>query len=231
MIAMENKGHRVSKYDEDLLVLNNQVIELLTRTRDALRASLDALNEKNPEKARWVVAGDAAIDRLEMEVDHIVFDLIMRYQPVSIDLRNILASMRISSDLERIGDNAKGIARRVLALGQVPMLATRRLAGLGSAVLNRFDGLIEAYERRNPIGAGRIWERDCDIDEVFLDTSSDIVLMMENDPASIRVGVQLLSIAKSLERVGDHLTNIAEQILFEVDGRSDFTGRPRVGAA
>jgi phosphate transport system protein len=145
------------------------------------------------------------------------------------DLRQILAAMRVASDLERIGDTAESIARRVVAIGSKPVLAVRRIGVLANLVQDRFDRLLEAYETRSVINADDIREHDDDVDQAYLTVSAEILSMMENDPSFVRTGAQILSIAKSFERVGDRLTNIAEQILYEIDGKTEFAARPRVG--
>lgn len=223
-------GFRIAKYDNDLRVLNDHVIELLRATRDAMVQTCEALKERNLTKAEIVMHNDDHIDHLELLVHKTASDLIMRYQPISLDLRRILASMRVASDLERIGDTAESIARRVIAVGEKPTLAIRRIGTLANLVLERFNHLIEAYETRSVISADDIREHDEDVDKAYLAASGDILSMMENDPAFVRTGAQLLSVAKSFERVGDRLTNIAEQILYEIDGKTEFAARPRVGA-
>lgn len=226
---MAISGFRIAKYDDDLRVLNNQVIELLRATRDAMVNACEALSERNIEKAESVVHNDDAIDHLELMIHKTASDLIMRYQPISQDLRQILASMRVASDLERIGDTAESIARRVVALGDKPLIAVRRIGALANLVLERFNSLVEAYETRSVINADDIRAHDDDVDKAYMAASGDILSMMESDPAFVRTGAQLLSVAKSFERVGDRLTNVAEQILYEVDGKTEFAARPRVG--
>jgi len=223
-------GFRVAKYDNDLQSLNRLVMELLSTTRDAMASACEALNDRNLEKAEIVANNDDIIDHLEHMVHKTAHDLIMRYQPMAQDLRQILASMRVASDLERIGDIAESISRRVLNLGDKPQLAVRRISTLATLVCERFARLIEAYETRSAISADDIRAHDDEIDAAYYSASSDILTMMESDPAFVRVGAQLLSIAKSFERVGDRLTNIAEQILYEVDGQTEFTTRPRTHA-
>jgi phosphate transport system protein len=218
-------GFRLAKYDEDLKVLNTSVVELLTATRDAMVIACEALNERNAAKAEFVIHNDDVIDHLELVIHKTASDLIMRYQPIALDLRQILASMRVASDLERIGDTAEGIARRVLALGDKPILAVRRISTLASLVLDRFNRLVDAYQTRSVINADDIRAHDDDVDNAYLAATADILAMMENDPTFVRTGAQLLSIAKSFERVGDRLTNVAEQILFEVDGKTVFSSR------
>ncbi len=228
--AMPISGFRIAKYDNDLHLLNDQVVELLRATRDAMVQACEALNERNVEKAELVVHNDDFIDHLELMVHKTASDLIMRYQPISQDLRQILASMRVASDLERIGDTAESISRRVVEIGDRPILAVRRIGALASLVLDRFNHLIEAYETRSAINADDIREHDDDVDKAYYAASSDILSMMESDPSFVRIGAQLLSVAKSLERVGDRLTNVAEQILFEINGKTEFAHRPRVSA-
>jgi phosphate transport system protein len=228
---MSPSGFRVAKYDEDLQTLENLVVELLTLTRDAIAQACEALNERNSEKAEIVVHNDDLIDHIELTIHKTASDLIMRYQPISVDLRKILAAMRVASDLERIGDTAESIAKRVVSLGNRPVLAARRISSLGALVLERFNRLIDAYRSRNVGNADHIREHDDDIDKAYLSASSDILEMMEKDPTLLRAGVQLLSIAKSFERVGDRLTNVAEQILYEVDGKTEFAARPKASGA
>jgi phosphate transport system protein len=227
---MPVKGFRIAKYDDDLRVLNDLATELLRATRDALGKACEALNERDMAKAEHVLHNDDHIDHLELLVHKTASDLIMRYQPISLDLRRILASMRVASDLERIGDTAESIARRVTVLGDKPILAVRRIGVLANLVLERFNGLIEAYETRSAISADDIREHDDDVDKAYHAASGDILSMMESDPAFVRTGAQLLSIAKSFERVGDRLTNVAEQILFEINGKTEFAVRPKVGS-
>ena len=148
----------------------------------------EALSERNMEKAEFVVHNDDAIDHLELMVHKTASDLIMRYQPISQDLRQILASMRVASDLERIGDTAESIARRVVGLGDKPMLAVRRIGALAALVLERFNSLVEAYETRSVINADDIREHDEDVDNAYMEASGDILLMMESDPSFVRTG-------------------------------------------
>jgi len=223
---MVASGFRVAKYDNDLQSLNDYVVQLLDATRDAMTKATEALNERDLEKAELVMHNDDFIDHLELLVHKTASDLIMRYQPIAQDLRQILASMRVASDLERIGDTAESIARRVRDLGDRPLIAVRRIGSLASLVLDRFNHLIEAYATRSAINADDIRKHDDDVDKAYLAASADILSMMERDPTFVRVGAQLLSIAKSFERVGDRLTNVAEQILYELDGKTEFHARP-----
>jgi phosphate transport system protein len=225
---MTNSGFRVAKYDNDLRLLNESVIELLNATRDAMIKACEALDERNIEKAELVVHNDDIIDHLELIVHKTASDLIMRYQPIAQDLRQILASMRVASDLERIGDTAESIARRVVELGDRSKIAVRRIRPLAKLVLERFNSLIEAYETRSVINADDIRLHDDEVDQAYLAASGDILKMMETDPSFVRSGAQLLSIAKSFERVGDRLTNVAEQILYEINGKTEFDARPMV---
>lgn len=226
---MVTSGSRIAKYDDDLHVLNDHVLQLLHDTRSAIAGACEALNEGNLNKAKEVASGDDIVDREEMLVNKIVADLIMKYQPLSLDLRYILASMHIAWDLERVGDIAQSIAKRVLSLGDRPTIAARRLGPLAAAVLGQFETLIVAYEVNDGAAALQILERDGDVDDAYAKATADLLAMMEGDLSLLRHGVRLLSIAKSLERVGDHITNVAEQILYKIDGQTKFTARVKLG--
>ncbi len=228
---MAPKGFRIAKYDLDLRHLEDCILQLLHLTRDTFVMACQALNERDIEKATIVAGNDNVIDDLEAEVNRAASDLIMRYQPIAIDLRKILASIRVAADLERIGDTAEGIGRKVIALGNARIPTMRRLEVLADLVCTRFNGLIEAYEARNVANADDIRLYDVEIDAVYVACFSEVLGLMEADPAFVRHGAQFLSIAKSFERVGDRLTNVAEQILFEVDGQTNFDERPRAKLA
>jgi phosphate transport system protein len=224
---MAPKGFRIAKYDVDLRHMENCILQLLHLTRDAFVMACEALAERNIVKAEIVVGNDDVIDDLEIEVNRAASDLIMRYQPIATDLRKILAAIRVAADLERIGDTAESIARKVVWLGSQRVPPLRRLEVLADLVCARFNGLIEAYEARNVANAEDIRTYDVEIDAVYVACFSEILTMMEANPGFVRQGAQFLSIAKSFERVGDRLTNVAEQILFEVDGQTKFEERPR----
>jgi len=225
---MTLKGFRIAKYDVDLAYLEDHILQMLHTTRDALVLACEALNERDVEKADVVARGDDAVDLLEVEINRAASDLIMRYQPIANDLRRILATIRVAADLERIGDTAESIARKVIALGGQRVPPMRRLEVLADLVCVRFNGLIEAYEARNVANAEDIRQYDVEIDAVYVACFAEILAMMEADPGFVRLGAQFLSMAKSFERVGDRLTNVAEQILYEVDGKTEFGERMRV---
>lgn len=224
---MPPKGFRIAKYDIDLGHLDDCILQLLHLSHDAFAAACKALNDRDVEAAAAVMRNDDAIDALEVEVNRAASDLIMRYQPIANDLRKILASIRVAADLERIGDTAESVARKVVALGPQRLPPIRRLEVLADLVCARFNGLVEAYEARNVANAEDIRLYDVEIDAVYVACFSEILSLMEANPSFVRHGAQFLSIAKSFERVGDRLTNVAEQILFEVGGQIEFAERPR----
>ena len=228
---MAPMGFRIAKYDDDLRHLDDSILQLLHVTHDAFVRACEALKERDVRKAEAVTRQDDVIDELEVTVNKAAADLIMRYQPIATDLRRILATIRVAADIERIGDTAESIARKVVALGDLKMPPMRRLEVLADLVCARFSGLIEAYEARNVANAQDIREYDVEIDAVYVASFSEILTLMEGAPAFVRHGAQFLSMAKSFERVGDRLTNVAEQILFEVGGQTRFEERPRATVA
>jgi len=228
---MAPKGFRIAKYDVDLSHLETHILQMLHMTRDAFVVACEALIERDIGKAEQVAGNDDRIDDLEAEINHNASDLIMRYQPIANDLRKILASIRVAADLERIGDTAESIARKVITNRDHSFPRIGRLEVLAELVCSRFNGLIEAYEAHNVANAEDIRLYDVEIDAVYVACFAEILAMMESNPAFVRHGAQFLSIAKSFERVGDRLTNVAEQILFEVGGQTKFDRRPRASVS
>jgi phosphate transport system protein len=223
--TMQKLGSRIAQYDNDLRILNDGVSKILYDTQAAMQIACQALHERDLDKAMWVVSGDDIVDQEEIFINKIVCDLIMKYQPLSLDLRCVLASMHIAWDLERVGDIARSISKRVLTMEGQPSMAVRRLQPLATQVMAQFGALIEVYETNDVAAALTILAEDNNIDGTHSATVADLMEMMEQDASTLRPGVQLLSIAKSLERVGDHITNVAEQILYKIDGRTEFTVR------
>jgi phosphate transport system protein len=224
---MGPKGFRIAQYDVDLRYLEDCLVRMLHLTRDAFVTACIALSSRDLEAAATVAHGDNIIDALEAEINKAASHLIMRYQPIATDLRRILAAIRVAADLERIGDTAEGIAKRVIVLDHDHFMPVRRISVLAELVAARFNRLVDAYESKSAANALDIRSLDVEIDAVYIACFSELLQMMEADPSFVRHGAQYLSIAKSFERVGDRLTNVAEQILFELDGLSKLDERPR----
>jgi phosphate transport system protein len=193
-----------------------------------LAAAMDAVMKHDSELAARVIEGDAKVDELEREVESLVVRLLALRQPMARDLRQIIAAMKISTDLERIGDYAANVAKRSIALDQVrsvrPLHALPRMARVGGAMIK---DVLDAYVERDAEKATQVWLRDEELDEMYTSLFRELLTYMIEDPRNITAGTHLLFMAKNLERIGDHATNIAETLYFLVHGTPMTQARPK----
>jgi len=212
--------HTIAAYDTDLKTLDEFVAEMARRAETALADSARALFEGDIALAQRVVAGDAAIDTLQQGIEEKAVSTIATRQPVAIDLRQIVSTIRIASDLERIGDLAKNVAKRVIAIGEQPasVKVASSLAPLAARVREQLQNVMVAYRRRDDAAALEVWRADGAIDTLHTSLFRELLTYMMEDPRSIGFCAHLLFCAKNLERIGDHATNIAEKVYYIVHG-------------
>ncbi|MBN8847770.1 MULTISPECIES: phosphate signaling complex protein PhoU [unclassified Sphingomonas] len=205
--------HTVAAFDAELGGLRAAVMEMGGLAEYALANALSALADADDERARKVVEGDAAIDAIERRIDQQVIQTLMRRSPFADDLREVLMAHRVSGYLERVGDYAKGVARRVPSMrSPTERRAARVLSELGSRAYDMLVGVLNAYAARDPEKAKAVYEGDARIDEEYQRVFLALLAQMANDASTIPAVGQLLLAAKSLERTGDQATNIAELI-------------------
>lgn len=220
--------HTVKSYDDELGHLTDLLVRMGALAEAQLTAALDALGTRDSDMAARVVAGDANIDALEREVQHLTVRLLALRQPVASDLRLIVAAIKIASGLERVGDYTANIAKRSLLLCHMPPLpavtAVRDLGRLAGAQLN---GVLDAFVRQDLDEAVAVWSRDNELDDRTNALFHDLVAAMTADPRTITACTHLMFIAKNIERVGDHVTNIAEALHFVVKGTALTEARPK----
>jgi phosphate transport system protein len=227
--AAPGHPHTVASFDTDLRVLASMVADMGGRAGRALADAGRALQERNPQLAQQVIASDRGIDLLQHEIEERAVATLARRQPMAVDLREIVSTMRIAGDLERIGDLAKNVAKRVIAIGEQPSpvnLATG-LATLAERVGEQLSAVIEAYARRDDTAALDVWNADGAIDALFTSLFRELLTYMMEDPRSIGFCTHLLFCAKNLERVGDHATNIAETAHYVITGEILAIERPK----
>jgi len=224
-------GHTVASYDEDLKALDSKIRRMGVLAEQQLAAALGAVAEGNPEKASQAIAGDAAIDLMQSEVEDWGVRIIARRQPVAIDLRNIIGAMRIAGDLERIGDMAKNIGKGITSFDQSAWASpmTKSLCAMGETALLQLEAVLDSYAKRDPELALNVWMRDQEIDQQYDSLFRELLTYMMEDPKTISYAAHLLFCAKNIERVGDHCTNIAESVSYIVTGQTITDGRPRHG--
>ena len=211
-------NHIVKSYDDEQQVLLDELIRMGQMSAAQLDAALDVVERRDDKAAERVMANDDAIDALEQQVNHDVIRLIRR-GPLAGDLRVILAALRVASDIERIGDLAANIAKRSMALNLAPPLPhTRGLDALGRMAARQVRDVLEAYVQRDGEAALRVRANDAELDTLYTGLFRELLTYMMEDARSITPCTHLLFMAKNLERIGDHATNIAENIWFLIHG-------------
>jgi phosphate transport system protein len=222
-------SHTVASFDADLKTLDALTTGMGERAKRSLVDVAKALLERDARLAQQVIAADRAIDALQHDIEERAVQTIARRQPMAVDLREIVSAMRIASDLERIGDLAKNVAKRVIAIGEQPSPAnlSSGLGTLAARVGEQLGDVLVAYRNRDDASAMKVWEADGAVDTVFTSLFRDLLTYMMEDPRSIGFCTHLLFCAKNLERVGDHATNIAETAHFVVTGEMLAAERPK----
>jgi phosphate transport system protein len=220
--------HTVKSFDEELKRLNQTISQMGGLVEAQIQAAVDALMKRDAEAAAKVVRDDARIDELELQASNLTLRLLALRQPMAVDLRQIVSALKISSDLERIGDYAANVAKRAIALSQQPhvrpMHAIPRMARLVQQIIK---DVLDAYVDLNAAKAVAAWQRDEEVDEMYTSLFRELLTYMMEDQRNISPSIHLLFIAKNIERMGDHATNIAETIHFIVHGHDIEAERPK----
>ena len=220
--------HLVKSFDEQLERLNASISEMGGLAEAQLQMALDALSRRDTDLAQRVIAGDARVDQIEKDVANQVVRLLALRQPMAIDLRGIISALKISSDIERIADYAANLAKRSLVLAQIPPM--RSLGGverLGRLVLTLLKDVFDAFANNDVQKAHSVWLRDEEVDDMYTSLFRELLTYMMEDPRNITPCTHLLFMAKNIERMGDHATNIAELIEFKVTGKEMTEARPK----
>jgi phosphate transport system protein len=221
--------HTVAAFDADLRVLAGMVAEMGVRAGRALAEATRALTERNIQLAQQVIASDRGIDLMQHEIEERAVTTLARRQPMAVDLREIVSTMRIAGDLERVGDLAKNVAKRVIAIGEqpAPVNLAAGLGGLSERVGQQLAAVLKAYAERDDAAAMEVWKSDGAIDGLFTSLFRELLTYMMEDPRSIGYCTHLLFCAKNLERAGDHATNIAETAHYVITGEALIAERPK----
>lgn len=210
----------------DLEDLHRKVMGMAARVEDAIYAALKSLQTRDPRLAREVVAGDETIDTLENGIYEECLRLIALHQPVAIDLRQIAATFMVTTDLERMGDLAVDIAERAEALVALPKVLVNEADDALSAKFQRMTDLstgmvrqsLDAFVNMEPRQARRVIRMDAEVDRYHAEIIQDLIERMKASPDAVESGLSLFSAVRHLERIADHATNIAEDVVYLVDG-------------
>jgi phosphate transport system protein len=223
------KEHTAKAFDAALQALTGKVAEMGGLTEKAVADAVGALVRLDIELARRVIASDAAIDAFQREIEDRAILTIARRQPMAIDLREVVGALRISNDLERIGDLAKNIAKRVTTLtGDFhPRKLIHGVEHMSTLVLGQLTQVFDAYAGRDLASALAVWQGDEQIDALCTSLFRELLTYMMEDPRNITFCTHLLFCAKNIERMGDHATNIAETVHYMIAGHPLTDQRPK----
>jgi len=220
--------HIVRAYDDQLKRLKAEIGEMGGLVESQLGQAIQAVGTRDAELGQRCVASDARVDALERQINESVVKMLALRQPMAVDLRTILSALRIAADLERIGDYAANVGKRTLALVQFPPVpAVGGLVRLGNLVRQVVKDVLDAFAANDTARAVQVWQRDEEVDAMYTSLFRELLTYMMEDPRNITPCTHLLFIAKNLERIGDHATNIAETIHFQVLGRTIAEARPK----
>ena len=220
--------HTVRSFDEHLNRLESLIAEMGGLAEHQLSQAVTACLRRDIEKAAQIAAADTRIDRIEERIDHDAVTLLALRQPMATDLRAIISALKTAAVLERVGDYAKNVAKRTAALAEMPPVPpATTIARLGGLVQNMLKDVLDAYGARDAAKAERVRQRDEDVDALYTSIFRELLTYMMEDARNITACTHLLFIAKNLERVGDHATNIAENVQFLVSGKAPFEDRPK----
>ena len=220
--------HTVKAFTEELDALSQEVSRMGGLAEAAVNDSLTAVARRDTSLAQSIIERDVRIDAAQREVERRALKLFALRQPFATDLRVVLTGWRIASELERVGDLAKNIAKRALILNQAePITLTRSDERMGKLAAAHLNQVLDAYASRDVQAAVAVWHQDDNIDAHYNSLFRELVTYMIEDPRTISSCAHLLFIAKNIERIGDHGTNIAEYIHFLVTGEEIDTQRPR----
>lgn len=220
--------HTLKAIDNELATLSRDVAAMGDLAVAQARAAVDVFLAHDLNAAAKVVRGDDALDLQEAEIEKLAVRFIALRQPLADDLRRTVAAMKIASQLERSGDLAKNIGKRVGALQQAAAAGQAEpIVELGRLAVQRLADVVDAYRRDDAQAAYTVWLNDTDIDERHNAVLRDIMALMSASPERVPDATHLLFIAKNLERIGDHATNIAELVHYQITG-ADLSDRPKL---
>jgi phosphate transport system protein len=220
--------HIVKAYDQDISSLKTMLAQMGGLAEEQLDNAITALSKRDVALADQVILRDDKLDVLEREIEEKAILTIAKRQPMALDLREIMVAIRVSADIERIGDLAKNTAKRTHAISEaLPRRLSTGLARMGSMAQAQLKDVLDAYARRDDAAAMTVWRSDEDLDALYNSIFRELLTYMMEDPRNISLCTHLLFGAKNLERIGDHTTNIAENIHYLIHGKTISEGRPK----
>jgi phosphate transport system protein len=224
----ETPEHLVKSYDQELKKLRNMMTQMGGIVESQVAQAADAIMQRDVASATRAVEEDPKVDALEREVETFVIRLLALRQPVAGDLRQVVVALKITGDIERIGDYAANVAKRSIVLSQFSLpFSLAGLAHMARMVQGQLKSIIDALGANDADMAVEVWRSDQVVDDIYNAIFRELITYMMEDPRNISPCTHLLFIAKNLERIGDHATNIAENLYYAVKGETLPESRPK----
>ena len=208
-----------SRFDEQLAILNRELIDMGALCEEAIALAAKALTDKDKTMAAKVAAMDAEIDQKERNIESMCLKLLLQQQPVARDLRQISAALKMITDMERIGDQAEDISEIVITLDGRYAENSALLKVMAESTIQMVTESVDAYVKRDTALAQQVIKMDDIVDDYFDQVKAELISKIAGEPADGEYALDLLMIAKYLERIGDHAVNIAEWVIFSVTGK------------
>lgn len=229
---MSSTDHIVKSFDEELSRLSDQISRMGGLAEVQIERAIESLQRRNSEEAAHIIEDDMRIDELQVEIEELAIQMIARRQPLATDLRATVAGLKIAPLIERIGDYAKNIARRTIALNQNPPIKPMfTIPRMGRMSRGMVQDVLDAFSNNDLAKARAVWERDAELDDMYDSLFRELLTYMMEDPRSITSCTHLLFVARNIERIGDIATNIAEIVHYQVEGQPLTEDRPKTDEA
>ena len=225
---MSDEAHIVKSYEEELQNLNDSLIKMGSLTESQLADSMEAIIKVDKESADKIIANDAKINELRAKIDNQIMTVLVKRAPMAIDLRITISTLKISHDLERIGDLAKSVAKKIKPLPHdLPKELIGSLRRLGDLVQKQLRNVLDAYLNKSKESAINIWKNDEQVDDLTNTAMNEVADFLGKSKKNLELATHLLFVTKNIERAGDHITNIAESLYYLIEGEYLEGARPK----
>ena len=225
---MSGTGHTVKSYEEEMQSLNDNLVMMGSLTENQMADAMAAVIKVDKESVDKIVKNDGKINELRSTIDNQITTVLVKRAPMAVDLRITISTMKISHDLERIGDLAKSVAKKVKPLPvDLPDELIGSLRRLGDLVQKQLKDALDAYLNRSKDKAIEIWKKDEQVDDLTNLAMNEVAAYLQKDKKNLEMATHLLFVTKNIERAGDHITNIAESLYYLIEGEYLEGARPK----
>ena len=225
---MSGTGHTVKSYEEEMQSLNDNLVMMGSLTENQMADAMAAVIKVDKESVDKIVKNDGKINELRSTIDNQITTVLVKRAPMAVDLRITISTMKISHDLERIGDLAKSVAKKVKPLPvDLPEELIGSLRRLGDLVQKQLKDALDAYLNKSKDKAIEIWKKDEQVDDLTNLAMNEVATYLQKDKKNLEMATHLLFVTKNIERAGDHITNIAESLYYLIEGEYLEGARPK----